>query len=159
MLPMPSMSSLRPRPPITPANRSRAALSSAVPLSRQTPPSSVAPKRAKVAIRSCRSCRKMVSSGTRFHRPVHFHLAQLFKRPGYLQDAEIVAAMADHLDADRQMSRVECRADRCGGLSGLVEHRGENRMGKRNIAEHARLLGGKIHHRQNRRDHVIPALE
>src|ERR1700688_2939191 len=141
MLPIPSMSSLRPRLPISPANRSRAALSSAVPLSRQTPPSSVAPKRAKAAIRSCRSCRKMVSSGTRFHRPVHFYLAQLFKRPGYLQDAEIVAAMADHLDADRQMSRVERRADGRGRLSGLVEHRGKRRMGERNVAGDAGLLG------------------
>ena len=67
--------------------------------------------------------------------------------------------MANDLNADRKMPAVECHADRGGGLAGLIEHRGEQRVLKRLLARNARLLGREVHDRQRRGDDIVPALE
>ena len=67
--------------------------------------------------------------------------------------------MADDLNSDRKMPAIECHADRGGGLAGLIEHRGEQRVLERLLARNARLFGREIHHRQRRRDDIVPAFE
>ena len=67
--------------------------------------------------------------------------------------------MADDLNPDRKMPAVECHADRGGGLAGLIEHRGEQRVLKRLLARNARFFGREVHHRQRRCDDIVPALE
>ena len=69
---------------------------------------------------------RLASLWPRFERPVHRDRAHVLERPGDLEDAKVVAAVADDLDADRQAACIETHVDRAGGLPRLVEGRRKN---------------------------------
>ncbi len=95
----------------------------------------------------------------RFERPVHRDRAHGLERPGDLEDAKVVAAVADDLDADRQAACVETHVDRAGWLPGLVEGRRKNGVPERHGAVGARLLRGEVHHRERGRDQIVEGFE
>src|ERR1700726_984814 len=131
--------------------------------------SSIRPERSPPVIFSIAARRKLrrrrgrktrsVFSAARFERPIHRHGPQLFENFRHLQHAKVIEPMADDLDPDRQMTAVERHAYGGGGLAGLIEHGGEQRVLERPFARDARLLRRKIHHRQRRCDHIVKVLE
>src|SRR4051794_28553799 len=104
-----------------------------------------------------------VSRNLRLRRrgPRPLRAAQAFERLGHAEHTEIVETAADDLYADRKALRVVTAIDRDRRIFRHIPRHSKSNVLERpvRIVDRSGEFGGEIHHRRDRRNHVVEVAE